>query len=94
MPSFDIAHIREQGVALIIIPLSDSFDSKTSRDQAEIVDTLQSYASSAGLEGTVVPVWNSGSRLRFIAPRNWHPFFRSISWSFIARNINRRLSCA
>jgi hypothetical protein len=92
MPSFNVAHIREQGVDLIIIPLEGSFGSKSSADQNGIVAELEMRAHSAGLAGTVVPVWRSGGRLNFLAPPGYHPFFRSISGEFIDRNINRRLS--
>ena len=91
MPKFDVAHLREQGVDLIIIPLDSSFDAKSGTEQHEVVAELQTRASSAGLAGTVVPVWESSGRMTFLAPRNWHSFFQSINFQFIARNINREL---
>lgn len=61
-------------------------------DQNEIISELQSRATSAGLAGTVVLVWdNGGGHMRFIAPVKWHPFFRSINLQFVAANINREL---
>ncbi len=92
MSHFKVAHIRQQGVDLIIIPLDSSFDYKTSVEQNDIISSLQFHASGAGLRGTVVPVWRSGSGMKFIAPRNWHPFFQSLSWADIGANINRELS--
>jgi len=92
MSTFDIAHIRQQGVNLIIVPLDPSFGHKPDSTQAEIIDSLQAAATSAGLAGTVVPVWRSGSTHRFIAPRNWHAFFKSLSWNQILANINKRLT--
>lgn len=92
MPRFEVAHIREQGVDLVVIPLDRSFGHKSENDKDSIVSELQVRASSAGLAGTVVPVWdNGGGRMAFIAPRNWHPFFKSINLQFIAANINREL---
>jgi len=92
MPRFDVAHIKEQGIDLIIIPLNNSFRSKNETEQREIISELQSRASSAGLAGTVVPVWdNGGGRMAFIAPEKWHPYFRSINMQFVAVNINRQL---
>jgi hypothetical protein len=92
MPKFDVAHIREQGVDLIIIPLDNSFRLKTQHDQDAIIADLQMRASSAGLAGTVVPVWDGGGgRMAFKAPPNWHSFFKSIDLSFVAANINRDL---
>lgn len=80
MPSFEVAHVREQGVDLIIIPMNRSFGSRSSATQNEIAAELQMRATSAGLRGTVVPVWDhGGGRMGFLAPRNFAPFFREAS---------------
>lgn len=91
MPRFKVAHIREQGIDLIIVPLDAAFGSKTSEDQQEIIAELQLHASGAGLAGTVVPVWNAGGRMAFIAPENWHSFFRNITLARIVASINREI---
>lgn len=91
MPRYKIAHIREQGVDLVIIPLDWTFGAKSSADQQLIVEELQARSASAGLRGTVVPVWENGGRMSFLAPPNWHPYFRSINLQFIAQNLNREL---
>jgi hypothetical protein len=94
MSSFDVAHIREQGVDLIVVPLDRSFGYKSAADQNQISAELQACAASAGLAGTVVPVWEDGSgRMMFLAPHSFHPFFQSINWEFVAANINRNLTC-
>lgn len=62
MPRFKIAHSREQGVDLIIVPLDDNFGYKSEADQVAAIDELQVRARSAGLAGTVVPVWNQSGR--------------------------------
>ncbi len=94
MADFDVAHIREQGVDLIIIPLDRSFGHKSQTEQNAISADLQACASAAGLAGTVVPVWDDGiGRMMFLAPQGIHPFFRSIDLSFVAANINRRITC-
>ena len=93
MPKLDIAHVREQGQDMIIVPLDDSFDQKTSSQQEAVIDQIARAARSAGLAGEVVAVWESGSgRMKFIAPRPWHPFFRNVSLSWVLRNVNRSLS--
>ena len=92
--TFEVAHIRYQGVDLIIVLVSSSFGRKSLEEQRVIVEDLQRCATSAGLAGTVVPVWDvGGGRMGFLAPKNWHPFFRSIDLSFVVRNINRKLTC-
>lgn len=93
MAQYKIAHINEQGQDMIIIPLDSSFGAKSSADQHAIIDSLQACAQSARLAGTVVPVWRTGSQVRSIAPTPWHPFFRTISWNYIIRNLNKTLTC-
>ena len=93
MSSFEIAHIRQQGVDLIIVPLDRQFGFKNRSDQNRIVGQLQFAARSAGLAGTVVPVWDhGGGRMAFLAPTNWQRFFQSISLQWVWANINRELS--
>ena len=91
MPRFQLAHIREQGVDIMIVPLSDDFEVKSDSDRAAIIDELQVRARAAGLAGTVVPVWVSSGTVHFIAPPNWHPFFRSLNMQFVRANLNREL---
>jgi hypothetical protein len=93
MPHFKIAHLRQQGQDMIIVPLDSSFGNKNSDDQQEIMSDLQMHARAAGLAGTVVPVWDGGGgRMKFIAPRPWHPFFTSLNLRSVSSNINKELS--
>lgn len=92
MPTFDAAHVREQGVDLIIVPLDSSFGQKPEAEQLAIIDEMQVAATSAGLAGTVVPIWSTGNRTVFIAPKNWHPFFQSITWPQVLARVNQRIS--
>jgi hypothetical protein len=92
MPEFEVAHLREQGQNMIVVPLSSSFGSKSEGEKADIIDEIERRAHAAGLAGTAVAVWESGfGGMGFIAPRPWHPFFQSIDLSDIARSINHRL---
>ena len=93
MSHIKVAHIRQQGVDLIIVPFDRQFGSKSRLDQNSVISQLQLIARSAGLAGTVVPVWDHGSgRMAFIAPTNWQRFFQSISLSWMWANVNRELS--
>jgi hypothetical protein len=95
MADFDVAHLREQGQDMIIVLLGHEFQFKTDAERANIVAALQICADQAGLAGTVVPVWDSGGgRMAFVAPRPWHPFFQSLDLYMVARNVNKRLTCA
>lgn len=92
MPSFDIAHVREQGIDLIIVPLRRDFGLQPEDEQEAAMIELQARAESAGLAGTVVPVWdNGGGRMAFRAPSNYHPFFKSISLGWVRARLNRKL---
>lgn len=69
---------------MIIIPLDRSFGSKAQNEQRQIIAELQIRAASAGLLGTVVPVWEDyAGRMNFIAPQNWHPYFRGLDMWFV-----------
>ncbi len=93
MPTLKVAHLRQQGVDLVIAPLDRDFGNKTRQDQREIVNEIQVRSRSAGLAGTVVPVWdNGGGRMAFIAPNHWHAFFRSLNLHTVWANVNKELS--
>jgi len=93
MPTFQVAHINQQGVDLVIILVQSSFGTKSNHEQDLIMQELQAKSISAGLRGNVVPVWEAGGgRLGFRAPQNQHAFFQSITPSFINANINKSLN--
>jgi hypothetical protein len=95
MASFDVAHLHEQGQDMVIVPLESAFGHKSQTDQQKVIAALQLCARSAGLAGTVVPVWDDGfGRMAFIAPRPWHSFFQGLSLALVGANINKRLTCA
>jgi hypothetical protein len=88
MPSYKVAHLREQGQDMIIVPLDSSFGRQSSSDQNAFMSDFQVRAASAGLRGGVAAVWNGG----FWAPNPWHPFFRSFSVRQAQANINKEIS--
>lgn len=91
--TYEIAHIREQGQNIIIVPVSSAVGSKSLQQQNEVRDSLQMFSANAGLAGKVCLVWSTGNRFNFLAPPQWHSFFRSIDMSFVAANINKNLTC-
>jgi hypothetical protein len=91
MPHFKIAHLREQGQNMIIVPLESSFEHKSDEDQRATIEELQVRARSAGLAGTVVPVWQSGGRMCSITPRPWRSFFQNLSMRSVLLNVNKEL---
>ncbi len=90
---FKIAHIKEQGQQMIIIPLDSTFGHKSDAQQIEAVQALQACATAAKLAGHVAVVWPEGSGFKFRAPQGWHPFFRSISYDRILASLNKELTC-
>jgi hypothetical protein len=94
MEQFQVAHIKVQSVDLIIVFVNPALGYRSAFEQQQVVAALQACASSAGLAGNVVPVWRDGAgRLNFIAPPNQHPFFKSVTFEYLAANINKTLTC-
>ena len=94
MATFDVAHIQEQGVDLIIVLLDPSFGLKAPIEQQRVAAALQVCATTAGLLGVVVPVWDDGGgRMAYLAPPTLHLFFSSIDLTFVAASINGTLTC-
>ena len=95
MTTYEVSHIREQGIDLIIIVVDSSFGFKTPDEQEGITVALQECATAAGLAGTAVAVWDAGGgQMGFFAPPHWRTFFSSIDLALVATNINRELTCA
>ncbi|KPB94809.1 hypothetical protein [Pseudomonas syringae group genomosp. 3] len=93
MAKYKVAHIHEQGNDMIIIPLDSSFNSKTGHQQADAMQGFQVAASSAGLRGQVVLIWQSGGYVKFIGPQQWHPFLKSPGiYQLVMANINKELT--
>ena len=57
MPSFDVAHIREQGQDMIIFPVNDSFARKSNSEQDRVLSILEERAHGAGLAARAVAIW-------------------------------------
>lgn len=93
METFDVAHLHEQGVDLIIVWVAPFFGSMVAAEQERQIAALTLCAHKAGLAGTVVPVWPVGDTFAFRAPKGWHPFFFSLDLATLAANVNKTLSC-
>jgi hypothetical protein len=92
MPRYRVAHIKEQNVNLIIVPLDASFGQKTNEEMNAVTADLQEHASSAGLAGTVVPVWDNGAgQMAFMAPSNFQPFFKGIGLNQVMTMLNKEI---
>lgn len=89
MQSFDVAHVREQNVDLIIVFVDQRVGRMTDQERAEISARLALCSRSAGLAGFVVLVWPGG----FYADRRFHPFFESAPYELLAMSVNQKLTC-
>lgn len=95
MPTFKLAHLKEQGQDMIIVPVNPSIGRGPQHEQHALTELLQEAANSAGLRGTVAIIWRDGRRVGFVAPRPWHPFFHSDHiYDLVLRNLNRELTVA
>ncbi|TEA78688.1 hypothetical protein [Allopusillimonas ginsengisoli] len=93
MTQLKVAHIREHGRDLIIIPLDSSFHDKSRNERKAALKAMQECVSSAGLDGIIVPVWRAGHNRYFIAPEEWHSFIKTLSWHTIISRLNKLLVC-
>jgi hypothetical protein len=89
--TFNIAHINEQGVNVVVVFVNPAVAYKPAEEQNLIAAQLQSCAQAANLAGNIAMVWPGG----FWAPLNQHAFFRSSGGSYaqLQLRINKRLTC-
>jgi hypothetical protein len=93
MPTFNIATVNVEGTDLVMIILDPSFGAKSPQAQSEILMEFQNKATAAGHKGHVIPVWSSAAgKINFMAPRNLHPFFNTITPQYIAEHFRKQLS--
>jgi len=93
MADLDVAHLKIQGVDVVIAFLDSAFNHKSQSQQNEVRVALQMRSRSAGLAGNVVLVWQDAfSRWMFMAPPNQHPYFSTADFNRLYRQINKRLS--
>jgi hypothetical protein len=86
-----IAHIKQNDVNVIIVPLAPLFGTLSSDEKDQVISALQERAAASQLNGWVVPVWMHGGRMHFIAHPAWHLFFQRLKMSTVRANLNREL---
>ena len=91
MPKFKIAHVKDQGVNIIIVPLTAAFGSLPDEEKERVIEVLQACAVANAFNGRVVPVWFDGKRMRFIAPPVWHGYFQKMKMQVVRDHLNREL---
>jgi hypothetical protein len=92
MPTYKVAHIREQGQDLVIIPLDSAFGHRSQDEQKHLLAEFEIHTSAAGLAGHVALVWDSGGRASFLGPKNWHQFLEGINLNYVISRLNKQIS--
>jgi hypothetical protein len=93
MPVFNIATVNVEGSDLILIILDHAFGDKKFEEQSAILMEFQKRATAAGYKGHVIPVWSSAAgKINFMAPRNLHSFFSTVTPQYIAEHFHKQLS--
>ena len=92
MPNYQVAHIKAEGVNLIIVLMGSSHLLNSQAEQDALMQELQKRATAAGLQGNVVSVWDmGGGKMGFRAPQHQHAFFQQMPLDFVKKNINKEL---
>lgn len=92
MPTFKLAHIREQGQNMLLFPLDRSFGLKSEAEKSLIVQELEDRAHGAGLAGRAAAIWESGGRTYTLGPKPWAGLLRSISIRHVLASVNKSIS--
>ena len=92
MTTFEIAHINEQGVNVVVVFVDPAVAQKSPEEQNALATSLQLCSQGAGLAGNIAmicPGW-------FWAPHNQFAFFKSPGGSYaeLRFRINKSLSCS
>jgi hypothetical protein len=93
---YDIAHVKEGGQDMIIIPVSDRFGFQSPRIQEQFYTDMEVCAKSTGLSGTVVLMTeNRRGQTNFYGPKEWGSFFKhwDITMNWVRARINYELTC-
>jgi hypothetical protein len=88
MRSFDAAHFNIMDVPVVLVFVDQ-------HPSADLYALLQKSANQAGLTGEVVAIWpDEIGRTRFLAPTEFHSFFRVAGYDQLRAQINTVLHCS
>jgi hypothetical protein len=86
MNSFDAAHLDIMDVPVVLVFVND-------RPESNLYTRLQKSAAEAGLKGQLVAIWpDEIGRTRFLAPPEFHAFFRVAGYDQLRAQINTILT--
>ncbi len=88
-----IAHVRQSGIDLILVPFESDFGDLPSEEQETALAAIQKTAVLAGLKGEVVPIWPTREgNTSFIAPKSCHQVVKKLTFDFVKINLNRQFT--
>ena len=88
-----IAIFRHREQEIIVVPLDCSFQDRPPSQRTEALDRLQKSAIKAGLNAPAAVIWKVGAKLHFIAPPEWHPFLKTLTWNANIASLSSVLTC-
>lgn len=88
-----LAIFKHQCQEIIVVPLDCSFEERPAWQRKKALDDLRKSTVKAGLVAPVAAVWRVGSKLRFVAPNEWHPFLGTLTWNTIISNLSFAIDC-
>ena len=91
MASFKFAEYANVG--LIVTIVSPAFGRLREDDQFRRMARLQVCAESAGLVGTVIPVWKNDDTYEFLTPPQYADFLTELQWTEILGRVTGQFSC-
>lgn len=84
--TFDAAHFEIMDVPIVIVFVEQ-------RPAPDLYARLEKSAGEAGLSGALVAIWpDEIQRTRFLAPPEFHAFFRVAGYDQLRAQINTTLS--
>lgn len=89
---YKIAHLRDQGKSVIIIPIANSNNDLSNVKLNQIKKAFQAHAAKAKLSGDICLVWESNSKLSFLAPNQWKTFCMKLNMNIVKQYINKELT--
>jgi len=72
--TFQIAHLKQQGVDIIVVFVNDSVQHMSNADRGDLLAAVQSCAGAGGLARRVTLVWLYLGRMYFSGPTNQRAF--------------------
>jgi len=88
---YKVAHLREQGKSVIIIPIANANNDLSGVKLNSIKSAFQAHAAKAKLSGDICLVWESNSKFSFLVHDRWRNFCMKLNMNIVKQYINKEL---